>query len=159
MVLEDETRLAAGADIYRETISHDVRPEGYLPLIVEGEDGGSLYRQLRAVEALVLTAEAAAHVGLDLWGFNARGVSVITAAAYMTYYYYYPASWRWDAIAEPDAKALFKSHSAYVEMVNYHAVQKDLQLLLKELRPLYSPPAGGLTTLTHGSPPRRGLFG
>src|SRR5262249_53336000 len=40
IVLEDETRLQAGADVYRQVIDHEVRPEGYLPSAVEGGDGG-----------------------------------------------------------------------------------------------------------------------
>jgi hypothetical protein len=158
VVLEDETRLEAGAHIYRLTIDNEIRPEGYLPHAVAGEDGGSLWRQLYIVAGLVLTAEAASHVGLDLWGYTSRGISVITAASYLIYYYYYPDQWRWDSLIEADTKQLFKEQGAFLEMLNDHARPADLKLLLDELRPLYSPLTGSLTTLSHALPPRRGLF-
>jgi hypothetical protein len=159
IVLEDETLLEAGAAIYRQTIDNEIRPEGYLPLAVEGNDGGSLYRQMFSVSALVLMAEAASHIGLDLWRYTSRGISVVTAASYLIYYYYYPDQWRWDTISQEEAAELFRSNGALLEMVNLHARPKDLKLLLDDLRPLYSLNAGGLTTLSHALPNRRGLFG
>jgi len=159
ILLEDDARLAAGTEVYRRTIENEIRPEGYLPLAVERNDGGSLYRQILSVGALVLMAEAASHVGIDLWGYNARGISVLTAASYLIYYYYYPDQWRWDTISEDEAKPLFQEHGAFLEMLNRRARPKDLKLLLDDLRPLYSLTAGGLTTLSHGLPTRRGLFG
>ncbi len=158
VVLEDEIRLEAGATIYRETIDNDIRPEGYLPLAVEGSDGGSLYRQLFSVNALVLMAEVASHIGLDLWGYTSRGISVVTAASYLIYYYYYPDQWRWDSVSQEEVAELFRTNGAFLEMVNLHARPKDLKLLLDDLRPLYSL-NGGLTTLSHALPNRRGLFG
>jgi hypothetical protein len=158
VVLEDETRLEAGAHIYRLTIDNEIRPEGYLPHAVEGGDGGSLWRQLFIVAGLVLTAEAASHIGLDLWGYTSRGISVITAASYLIYYYYYSDQWRWDSLIEADTKQLFKEQGAFLEMLNYHARPADIKLLLDDLRPLYSPLSGGLTTLSHAVPARRGLF-
>jgi hypothetical protein len=159
IVLEDESRLDAGAAAYRHTITQDIRPEGYIAQLVEGGDGESLYHEFLAVEALVLMAEAASHIGLDLWGYTSRGVSVLTASAYLIYYYYYPEKWPWDTVAESDAKDLFKQHGGFLEMLNHHAHPKDIKPLLDALRPCRSAPAGGLTTLTHGLPQRRGLFG
>jgi hypothetical protein len=159
IVLEDETRLQAGADVYRQVIDHDIRPEGYLPLAVEGGDGGSLWRQMWAVGGLVLTAEAASYVGLDLWSYTSRGISVVTAASYLIYYYYYPDQWRWDTLAEADTKQLFKEQGAFLEMVNHLVRPKDLKLLLDDLRPFYNITGGGLTTLSHALSARRGLFG
>jgi hypothetical protein len=159
IVLEDETRLQTGAEVYRQVIDHEIRPEGFLPLAVDGADGGSLWRQMLAVGGLVLTAEAAAHVGLDLWSYTSRGISVITAASYLIYYYYYADQWRWDTLVEADAKQLFKEHGAFLEMVNHHARPKDIKLLFDELRPLYNLTGGGLTTLSHALAARRGLFG
>jgi hypothetical protein len=158
IVLEDEVRLQAGVDVYRQVIDNDIRPEGFLPLAVEGSDGGSLWRQMLAVGGLVLTAEAAAHVGLDLWSYTLRGISVVTAASYLIYYYYYPDQWRWDTLAEANTKQLFKEHGAFLEMVNHHARPKDIKLLFDELRPLYNLTGGGLTTLSHALSARRGLF-
>jgi hypothetical protein len=159
IVLEDAACLDAGAAIYRQTIDTDIRPEGYLPLAVEGSDGGSLYRQLFTVSALVLMAEAASHVGLDLWDYTSRGISVVTAASYLIYYYYYPDQWRWDTVSQESATELFRSNGAFLEMVNLHARPQDLKLLLDDLRPLYSVSGGGLTTLSHALPNRRSLFG
>lgn len=159
IVLEDSARVEAGAAIYRQTIDNDIRPEGYLPLAVEGNDSGSLYRQIFSVGALVLMAEAAAHIGLDLWGYTSRGISVVTAASYLIYYYYYPDQWRWDTISQEEVAELFRSNGAFLEMVNLHTRPKDLKLLLDDLRPLYSLSGGGLTTLSHALPNRRGLFG
>jgi hypothetical protein len=158
IVLEDETRLQAGADVYRQVIDNDIRPEGYLTLAVEGGDGGSLWRQMLAVGGLVLTAEAAAHVGLDLWNYTSRGISVVTAASYLIYYYYYPDQWRWDTLTEADTKQLFKEHGGFLEMVNRHARPKDIKLLFDDLRPFYNLTGGGLTTLSHALSARRGLF-
>lgn len=159
IVLEREDWFEAGADRYRQTISEAVRPEGYLPDAVDGKDGGSLFRQLAAVKALVLSAEMAAHVGVDLWDFAARGVSVMTACAYLFFYYYYPEKWRWDTLAESEPSRLFREHGGFLEMVNRRARPKDLKLMLDELRPIHDVTGGGLTTLTHGLPSRRGLFG
>jgi len=159
IVLEDESRLQTGAAVYRQVIDSEIRPEGYLPAAVEGGDGSSLYRQLFSVSGLVLMADAASHVSLDLWGYTSRGISAVTAASYLIYYYYYPDQWRWDAVAESEATPLFREHGAFLEMVNRHAHPKDLTLLLDDLRPLYNLTGGGLTTLSHALPARRGLFG
>jgi hypothetical protein len=159
IVLENQARLDAGAAVYRHVISEDVRPEGYIPSVVEASQGGSLLRQLRVVEALTLMAEAASHVGLDLWGFTARGVSIMTPAAYVIYYYYYADKWRWDTVSEDEGKGFFRQHGGFLEILNHHARPKDIKLLLDDMRPFHSPPAGGFPTLTHGLLARRGLFG
>lgn len=159
IVLEQDEWLMAGAALYRRTIDEAVRPEGYLPDAVEGSDGGSLRRQLLAVAALVLTAEMAGHVGIELWGYAARGVSVRTACAYLVFYYYYPEKWRWDTLAEDQAAPVFRQHGGFLEMLNRQARPRDLKLLLDDLRPIYDLAGGGLTTLSHGWPAPRGLFG
>jgi hypothetical protein len=151
--------LETGAEIYRRTVQDDIRPEGYLPNAVEGKDGRSLYRQLLSVKALVLIAEMASHVGLDLWNYASRGVSVMTACAYLLFYYYYPEKWRWEPISEPDTRRLFREHGGFLEMVNRQARPKDAKLMLDDLRPIYDMSGGGLTTLSHGVPARRGLLG
>lgn len=159
IVLERADWLETGAEIYRRTVRDDIRPEGYLPNAVEGKDGGSLYRQLLSVKALVLIAEMASHVGLDLWNYASRGVSVMTACAYLSFYYYYPEKWRWESISEPDTRHLFREHGGFLEMVNRQARPKNVQLILDDLRPIYDMSGGGLTTLSHGIPARRGLLG
>jgi hypothetical protein len=159
IVLEDAARLTAGSAIYRDIIDHEVRPEGYLSAAVNQSGGGSFWRQLMAVNGLVLMAEAASHIGLDLWGYTSRGISVITAASYAIYYYYYPDQWRWDTLSETDTSALFKAHGGWLEIINRHARPKDAKLLLDDLRPIHDLSGGGLTTLSHALPARRGLFG
>ncbi len=159
VVLERSDLLEAGADIFRRTVRDEVRPEGYLPALVEAGDGRGMERQLQAVAALTLTAEAAAQAGLDLWGYSARGVSLVTAGAYLIYYYYYPEAWRWDAGQTPDAPGLFRRWGGFLEMLNRRARPRDIRLLLDELRPIYQLDGGGLTTLTHGVSARRGWFG
>jgi alginate lyase len=159
VVLGDDAHFEAGAAIYRQIIEHHIRPQGYLPAAVEGADGGSLERQLLAVSGLALTAEAAAQVGIDLWHYASRGISVVTAASYNVYYYYYPDQWPWDTVNADQSKWLYKANSPVFEMVNAWAPLKDVKLLLDELRPLYNPLSGGLTTLTHAFLAKRGLFG
>jgi Alginate lyase len=159
IALEEDSRFEAGAAIYREIIDQHVRPEGYVPHAVEEADEGSLERQLLAVAALVLMAEAAKRVDVDLWNYTSRSISVITAASYCIYYYYYPEQWRWGTMSEAQAKATCKTYGCFYEIVNAHHPLKDLKLMLKEMRPLYNPILGGLTTLTHAPPPKRGLFG
>ena len=158
IVLEDDARFEMGESVFRQTIRDEIRPQGFLPRAVEGEDGGSLWRQLLAAGALTLMAEAAAQVGVDLWSVDSRGISTITAAAYSLYYYYYPTQWRWDTLTEEQAKPLFKQWGGFIEIVNRRAQLRDVKILLDEQRPFFNPYMGGLTTLTH-APARRGLFG
>ena len=160
IVLDTDDRFQVGCEVFRQTIAQ-IRPEGYLPAAIEAGDEATFQRQFLVVAALVCMAEAATHTGVDLWGYNHRGISVITAAAYITYYYYYPTQWRWATVAEEPAKALFKDYGSFLEMVNHHVRPHDLKLLLDEQRPLFSPALGGLTSLTHAYPTkeRRGLFG
>jgi hypothetical protein len=162
VVLEREDVFELGAAVYRQTIDEAVHPEGYIPAAVEGEDGLGLQNQIMAVQALVLAAEAAHQAGVDLWAHEKRGVSVLTAATYPLYYYFYPEQWRWDDGLEPDyAVSLFRQHSGFLEIVNcrYDRPLKAVQLILEDIRPVYDLYGGGLTTLSHGLPVRRGLFG
>ena len=158
VVLEREDWVEAGINVYQRTVRDEIRPEGYLPKAVSGQDGGSLYRDLIAVEALVLSAEIASHLGIDLWNFASRGVSVMTACAYLFFYYYYPGKWRWDNLSESESPQAFREHGSFLEMVYRRARPADVKLILEDLRPLYDV-AGGLTTLTHGTAASRRLFG
>jgi hypothetical protein len=160
IVLEDETPFTAGVEAFQQAVREDIHPQGHIQRAVEGEDGGSLYRQLLATEALVLMAEAAVHAGVNLWQYSFRGVSVTTACAYPLYYYYMPEKWRWDAgLTEATVRRLFQQHGGYLEMVNRRVQFHDLQPILDDLRPIYDAAGGGLTTLTHPLVKRRGLFG
>ncbi len=161
VLLERADLFEVGADVFKRTVDEDVSPRGHIPKSVEGGDGGSLYRQLLSCSALVLMAEAAAHCGVDLWNYNNRGVSAVTAAVYPIYYFYTPDRWTWDeGITLDEAQLLFRRYGGYLEILNRQTGFKDLKPLLEDLRPIYDPHGGGLTTLTHGLPVRkRGLFG
>jgi hypothetical protein len=148
VVLENDELFGRGVECYRRAVNDDIRPEGYIPKAVELGDG----------RGMVLMAEAAGHVGVDLWNYASRGVSVKTACAYLVYYYYYPDKWRWDEGFPQDSNSLYKTYGGFWEMVYRRDRSKNMQLMLDGLRPLYDPPGGGLTTLTHGGVTRRGLF-
>jgi alginate lyase len=158
IVLEDETRFQTGVGVYQAAIRESIHPEGYVREAVEGKDGGSLLRHVLSIAALSLMAEASWHVGLDLWNYTYRGVSVITAGAYAVYYYYYPDKWRWDTGVSTDP---FLHYGGFLEMLHRHSRLKAMKEMLDDLRPVYDPRTGGLTTLTHGvvSVSKRGLFG
>jgi hypothetical protein len=159
IVLEREPIFQRGAQVFMATIADDISPRGHIERAVKAGDGSAMTRTLQAVSALVLMAEAAAHVGVDLWRYQVRGVSVATAAIYPIYYFYVTDKWTWEAI-EPDAvQAAFRAHGGYLELLYRQSGVKDLLPLLDELRPIYDPLAGGLPTLSHAPPQRaRGLF-
>lgn len=163
VVLERSDLLQASAAEFARVITEDVRPQGFLSKVVHGEDGGSLFRQVEATAALVLTAEAGQHAGLGLWDIETRGVSVLTTALLPHYYFYDTRKWKWDRGVPPeDVQAQFHRYGGYLEMVNRRAPNRDIQIVLEDLRPLNTPLSGGLTTLSHGlvlAKKRRGLFG
>lgn len=161
VLLESEELLDVSIEVFQRTIDTEISPRGHMPRAVEGGDGGSLYRQILSASALVLMAEAASHCGINLWDYNNRGVSAVTAAIYPIYYFYTPEKWRWDeGISTEETQLLFRRYGGYLEMVNRRTAFKDLKPLLEDLRPIYDPHGGGLTTLSHGVPvKKRGLFG
>lgn len=159
VVLDDTTLFERGVAVYREAVGKDITPDGYIAQAVQRADGAAYLRQLLAVKALVLMAEAATLAGEDLWQYTVRGVSVTTAAVYLNYYYYFPDKWRWDDGAAPDAAGLMRQHGGYLEILNSRIHPKDIETVLYDLRPIYDVTGGGLTTLTHGFSRRRGWFG
>lgn len=161
VLLEREDLFDVGVDVFKRTVDYDISPRGHITKAVEGEDGGSLYRQILSASALVLMAEAATHCGVDLWEYSNRGVSVTTAAVYPIYYFYTPEQWKWDkGITQDESQHLFRRCGGFLEILYRRTNYKDLKPLLEDLRPIYDPHGGGLTTLTHGLPmKRRGLFG
>jgi hypothetical protein len=160
IVLEKPEWVENSTESFRRVVREDIHPDGYIRGAVEVPDGQSFFRHLVSTQALVLMAEAAKHIGVDLWGYEQRGVSVVTAAAYPLYYYYYPEKWRWDQDVDPeDTKRIFREQGGFLEIVQRQRPLHDIEMLLNEWRPLFDVNGGGLTTLSHGSAAKRGLFG
>lgn len=159
VVLDDDDGMQAGSAGFRRIIDEHIHPEGYLPELVERSEGGALVRQVRAAQGLSLAAEAASHAGVDLWGYEVRGISVKTAAIYAAAYYDYRDTWQWDTPpSDAENEAFYRQHAAFLEMLNRQLRPGVLRETLEALRPLNNPYGGGLTTLSHGEA-RRGLFG
>lgn len=162
VVVERTDWISAAATVFRETILNEARPQGFITRAVHGEDGGGMFRQILCAAALVLMAEIGAGVGLELWRYEVRGVGVSTAAMYPIYYFYTTDKWKWDPGLKPDVvQMLFRRFGGYLDILYQRTRHKDLLTLLTDLRPIFSPYVGGLTTLTHGIPEKkkRGLFG
>lgn len=163
IVLERDEQAQAAAVEFARVVREEIRPQGHLGRVVAGEDGGSLYRQIEATAALVLTAEAGHHAGFPLWDVEARGVSARTAALLPHYYFYTTEKWKWDrGVPVEGVQAHFHRFGGYLEIVHFRSPNRDIQVVLEDLRPLNTPLAGGWTTLSHGLPDkkkRRGLFG
>ena len=163
VVLERSAQAEDAAREFERVVTEEVRPQGYMTKVVSGEDGGSLFRQIEATAALVLTAEAGQLAGFPLWEVEVRGVSAMTAALLPHYYFYDTRKWKWDRGVPPeDVQARFHRFGGYLEIVHLRSPNKDLGIVLEDLRPLNTPLAGGWTTLSHGyveKRQRRGLFG
>lgn len=176
IVREDEGQINAGAAVYRSVIDADIHPEGYLTEAVETSAEEGLRNQVRCVQALVMMAEAGRQVGIDLWGYDNRGVSAVTAASYPLYFYFYAEKWPWgektwkrgeglleETLELEAAQRVFRERAGWLELLNYRYGPRPLKavrLVLDELRPVFDVRGGGLTSLTHGVPEgRRGLFG
>ncbi len=164
VLLERDDMLLHAAGFFRQVIDHETHPQGFIQKLVDGRDGGSLERMLAGVQALTLLAEIITQTGTDLWAYNQRGVSLFTAALYPLYYYYYPEKWRWDAeITEEHSQALFRQYGSYLEILNLRQERptQAVDLILGELRPVFDPYGGGLTTLSHARVPasRRRFLG
>lgn len=187
ILLDQPERTEMAAAGFRALVDM-VQPHGYVSALVDIRDGESLPRTLQFVQGLVLAAEAGAHHGFDLWEYERRGVSVLTAALYPLYYYYYPEKWPWDVRATPQpatgkrpsrreraaqvlsdytvdtVKDVFVQYESFLELVN-HRTQgsvRAVSMILDEERPVMDLLGGGPVTLTHGlpqAPKRRGLFG
>jgi hypothetical protein len=149
-----------GVNFYKHVIDHEVHPQGYIQSVIEVTDGYMLHRFLIALQGLSLLADAATNAGTNLWAYNNRGVSLITAGLYPLYYYFYPEQWKWGTLPpEAETQALFKHYGSFLEIMNFriNRTTKAIDLILADLRPVFDVYGGGLTTLTHGV--RRGLFG
>lgn len=167
IVFEREAWFDEGVSAFKQVIAKELRPQGFIQPAVEPDRQSqftALERQVLATKALILMAEAAsASVGLDLWSYEARGVSVATAAMYPIYYFYTTQKWQWDEDLSPETvQNIFRRHGGWLEMAQRRLQHKDIALLLNDLRPLWDRSGGGMTTLTHGVPvklKRRSLFG
>ena len=178
IISEDEALFNECVNIYKQTIDEDVRPEGYLPRAINGETAvDNFLNQIRSAQALTLMAEMARHVGTDLYTYEKRGVSVLTATTYPLYYYFFPEKWKWvkevykggkmvdtEVLEDDDAKAIYRNHAGFLEMLNTHygtRPLKAIRMMLDDLRPIYDVYGGGITTLTNGytEKKRRGWFG
>ncbi len=160
IVLDRPKIMQVGIDAFEAVIRDEVRPQGFLLQAVDGKDGGGMERQILAAAALTLAAEAASHVGVDLWAYHVRGVSALTAAIYPIYYFYTTDKWKWDPkLPVETVQAAFRQHGSYLEIVHRRTESKDVRTVLSELRPIWSAHGGGMTTLTHGIVTRKGLFG
>ncbi len=160
IVFEHEPSTRLGAAAYRMAVDDVIHPEGFLKGIVDVdvESGESTYaKQVSGTCALTLMAEMGSQAGLNLWSYENRGVSPVTAATYLLYYYYYPERWRWsEKLTVADTAAVIASEGAFIEVVNRRQPLRGIEYLLAEMRPLFSAAGGGLTSLTHGlAPPKK----
>lgn len=153
---EDEAGFAAAAGQFRHLVDTQIHPGGYLRDAVQEQPGNTFLRQVLGVCALALAAEAATQAGTDLWAYENRGVGVATAAAYPLFYFFYPEKWQWeDDLTSAKTRQVFYQHGAFMEMVKARAALHSVGMLLEQIRPCYSPHAGGLTTLSHFHTARR----
>ncbi len=162
IVFEHESSARMGAEAYRKAVDHVIHPEGFLKGIVDVDGSQQTSEQTYAKQvsgacALTLMAEMAPQAGLDLWSYDNRGVTPVTATTYLLYYYYYPENWRWsENLSAQDTAAAMANEGAFIEMVNRRHPLRGVEQLLAELRPMFCASGGGLSTLTHGlAPPKK----
>lgn len=155
IVLGRDAYFARGQDVYRQAIHTRIHPEGFLKGIVDRPGAAQSYGlQVSGTCALVLMAEMAGHVGVDLWSLDNRGVTPVTATAYLLYYYFYPENWKWETgLTREATAALMRRQGAFIEIVHRRQALPAAEHLLNEQRPMFSAESGGLTTLTHGIAP------
>ncbi len=162
ILTDDDKNFLRVADAYRLLIDSRIHPEGYIKGLVDRDGASNTYAaQFSATCALVLMAEMAGQVGLDLWSYNNRAVSANTAATYTYYYYFFPERWKWEhSLTRESTVDLMRREGAYFEMVNRRSPMRGVEQLFAEQRPMFSVHGGGLTTLTHGlAPPRKRRWG
>ncbi len=159
IVFDSEALRRAGVAAYRRTIDKHIHPEGYLKGIVDVDGAARTYEaQVSGLCALAFMAEMAAPVGLDLWTYENRAVSLHTAAAYSLFYYFYPEKWRWEEeLSSERTAAAIQKEGAFLEMAQRRQAMRGIEALFEEQRPLFCAYGGGLTTLTHAiaPPPKR----
>lgn len=163
VVLEDQTLIDASADYFRQIINTEIHPEGNFRTAVKVDpESQSLTNQVFGTQALVLIAEMAEYIGLDLWGYENRGVSALTAATYTVFYFFYPDQWRWNGseyrpsagVSHEFGASLFRNNGGFIEIIarRYNKPLKAVTMALDSLRPIYDVYGGGVVTLTHAIP-------
>lgn len=147
-----------------KTIIESIHPAGYIPSVIQArpDDPQNFSDTVQTVHALTLAAEVGAHIGIDLWTHEKRTVSLMTAAFYPLYYYYYPEKWKWaEGLLMMDSQPVIQAAAGYLELVNRRRQNvRAVNLILNDIRPILSL-NGGATTLTHHPAPppkRRGWF-
>jgi len=161
----DDSALVESTVAEVRAIIDSIHPAGFIPRVINPKptDPTNFLDSLQTIHGLTLATEIAAHAGIDLWGHQKRSVSLMTAAFYPLYYYYYPEKWKWgEGLTFEQSQGAIKSAAGYLEIVNrrrpnVHAVK----MILAELRPVMDLTCGGALTLTHqpSRPQKRGWFG
>ncbi len=157
VLLESDENIERGAAVYRRAVARQIHPEGYFRGITDIAEGQQLYEaQVSATAALVSLAAMAGQVGLDLWSYDSRAVSISTAATYTHFYYFFPEKWRWEKrLTRERTQAIMRREGAFMELVNRRAPPQGIEQFLAEQRPLFCAWGGGMTTLTHGLAPEK----
>jgi len=157
ILLEREEDVERGAAVYRRAVAERIHPEGFLRSVADIADAPGRYEaQLSATCALALMAEMAAQVGLELWSYDSRAVSITTAITYTHYYYFFPEKWRWESgLTRERTLAAMRREGAFMEMLNRRNPPQGIDHLFAEQRPMFCAWGGGLTTLTHGLAPAK----
>jgi hypothetical protein len=152
---EHDVSAASAALDQARSIVDLIHPEGYIKSVVDVDDAQRGFQQMLEVTgALCLTAEAAERAGGGLWTYQNRGVGISTAVAYVVSFYFYPGKWRWGGALEAAfVTDQLSQHGAFLEMAARRAPLRATDILLEDLRPMFSLYFGGLTTFTHGAPP------
>lgn len=152
ILLESEERIERGAAVYRAAVDQLIHPEGFLRGIADlAEAPGRFEAQASGCCALILLAEMAGRVGLDLWSYENRAVGVFTAVTYTHFYYFFPEKWRWEeGLTLARTREIMRREGAFMELVNRRNPPRGIEQFLAEQRPLFCAWGGGLTTLTHG---------
>lgn len=155
IVLESDERIERGAAVYRRAVERMIHPEGFLRGIADLADAPGRYEaQASGCCALVLLAEMAGRVGLDLWSYESRAVGVFTAVAYTHFYYFFPEKWRWEeGLTLARTREIMRREGAFMELAHRRNPPQGIEQFLAEQRPLFCAWGGGLTTLTHGLAP------
>ncbi|XWX04233.1 hypothetical protein VZO05_01505 [Aggregatilineales bacterium SYSU G02658] len=161
--VDDSAARAAALDHLRRIVD-EIHPEGYVKSVLTAKESERNFQQmLELAGVLCLAAEAAERANGGLWGYQNRGVGISTAVAYVVSFYFYPQKWRWEGpLEQAFITAEFVQHGAFLEIAARRAPLRATDIVLDDLRPMFSLCFGGLTTLTHGAPaepePKRRRF-